>query len=89
MALLRPGSTAGLIALLVVGALLGALMGEVIRILFPGGILEQLFARGVSPGLSPTTLDLRVLSITFGFTIRLNLASLLGIGLALYIYRKL
>lgn len=89
MALLRPGSTAGLIALLVVGALLGALLGEAIRIVVPGGILERLFARGVSPGLSPATLDLRVLSITFGFTIRLNLASLLGIGLALYFYRRL
>ncbi|MBI2080110.1 MAG: DUF4321 domain-containing protein [candidate division NC10 bacterium] len=85
----HPGSTAGLIVLLVVGALVGALLGEIIRLLFPGGILEQLFARGVSPGLSPTTMDLRVLSLTFGFTVRLNLASLLGIGLALYFYRRL
>ena len=85
----RPGSTAGLIVLLVMGALVGALLGELIRLLFPGGILEQLFARGVSPGLSPTTMDLRVLSITFGFTLRLNLASLLGIGLALFLYRRL
>ncbi|HEU5394920.1 MAG TPA: DUF4321 domain-containing protein [Candidatus Methylomirabilis sp.] len=85
----RPGSTVGLIVLLVVGALLGALLGELIRILFPGGILEQLFARGVSPGLSPATLDLRVVSVTFGFTLRLNLASLLGIAVALYVYRRL
>lgn len=85
----RPGSTLGLIVLLVVGALVGALLGELIRILFPGGILEQLFARGVSPGLSAATLDLRVVSVTFGFTLRLNLASLLGIALALYVYRRL
>lgn len=85
----RPGSTAGLIALLIVGALVGALLGEVIRLLFSGGIMEQVFSRGVSPGLSPTTLDLRVLSLTFGFTLRLNLASLLGIALALFVYRRL
>lgn len=85
----RPGSTAGLIALLIVGALVGALLGEVIRLLFSGGIMEQVFSRGVSPGLSPTTLDLRVVSLTFGFTLRLNLASLLGIALALYVYRRL
>lgn len=85
----RPGSTAGLIALLIVGALVGALLGEVIRLLFSGGIMEQIFSRGVSPGLSPTTLDLRVVSLTFGFTLRLNLASLLGIALALFVYRRL
>ena len=85
----RPGSTAGLIALLIVGALVGALLGEVIRLLFSGGIMEQVFSRGVSPGLSPTTLDLRVISLTFGFTLRLNLASLLGIALALFVYRRL
>ena len=40
----RPGSTAGLIALLIVGALVGALLGEVIRLLFSGGIMEQVFS---------------------------------------------
>lgn len=85
----RPGSTIALITLLILGALVGALLGEVIRLLFPGGILEQLFARGVSPGLSPATMDLRVLSVTFGFTVRLNLASLFGIALALFVYRRI
>lgn len=85
----RPGSTTGLVVLLILGALVGALLGEIIRLLFPGGILEQIFARGVSPGLSPATMDLRVLSVTFGFTLRLNLASVLGIALALLVYRRL
>lgn len=85
----RTGSTTGLVVLLILGALVGSLLGEVIRLLFPGGTLEQLFARGVSPGLSPATMDLRVLSITFGFTLRLNLASLLGIALAIFVYRRL
>jgi len=85
----RTGSTTGLVVLLILGALVGALLGEVIRLLFPGGTLEQLFARGVSPGLSPATMDLRVISVTFGFTLRLNLASLLGIGLALFVYKRL
>lgn len=85
----RTGSTTGLVVLLILGALVGALLGEVIRLLFPGGTLEQLFARGVSPGLSPATMDLRVLSLTFGFTLRLNLASLLGIALAIFVYRRL
>ncbi len=85
----RPGSTTGLVVLLILGALVGALLGEIIRLLFPGGILEQLFARGVSPGLSPATMDLRVLSVTFGFILRLNLASVLGIALALLVHRRL
>jgi len=56
----------------------------------PGGYLEKVFSRGVNPGIAPpAVLDLKVVSLTFGLTLKINLASLLGIVLALVIYRKL
>ena len=79
-----------LLVILILGALIGSVIGEVIGILVPGGYLEKVFSKGVNPGLSPpAVLDLKVLTLTFGLTMKVNLASLLGIVLALLIYRKL
>jgi hypothetical protein len=79
-----------LLVIVILGALIGSVIGEVIAVLAPGGLLEKIFSRGVNPGISPpAVLDLKVLTLTFGLTVRINLASLLGIVLALLIYRKL
>lgn len=86
----RSDSVLMLLVILVLGALIGTVIGEVIAVMAPGGTLEKIFSKGISPGLSPpATLDLKVLSISFGFTVKINFSSLLGIGLALLLYRKL
>lgn len=36
----------------------------------------------------PLTLDLRVLTITFGLSIKINIASIIGVVIALIVYRK-
>jgi hypothetical protein len=79
-----------LLVIVILGALIGSVIGEVIGSLAPGGYLETVFSKGVSPGISPpAVLDLKVFTLTLGLTLRINLASLLGIALALLIYRKL
>ncbi len=79
-----------LLVIVILGALIGSVIGEVIGTLAPGGYLEKVFSKGVNPGLSPPAiLDLKVLVLTLGLTVKINLASLLGIVLALLIYRKL
>ncbi|HWR20374.1 MAG TPA: DUF4321 domain-containing protein [Verrucomicrobiae bacterium] len=86
----RSDSVIMLLVILILGALIGTVIGEVIAVMAPGGIVEKIFSKGIHPGLSPpATLDLKVLSISFGFTVKINLSSLLGIGLALLLYRKL
>ena len=83
-------SVAVLLVIRVLGALIGSVIGEVIGTLAPGGYLEKVFSRGVNPGIAPpVVLDLKVITLTFGLTMKINLASLLGIVLALLIYRKL
>jgi hypothetical protein len=37
----------------------------------------------------PVTLDLRVLTLTLGFVVRLNLATVLGIIAAVFVFRLL
>ena len=79
-----------LLVIVILGALIGSVIGEVITTLAPGGIIEKVFSKGVNPGITPPAiLDLRVITLTFGLTMKINLASLLGIALALLIYRKL
>lgn len=86
----RDDSIIVLLVILILGALIGTVIGEVVATMAPGGILEKIFSKGIHPGLSPpATLDLKILSISFGFTVKINLSSLLGIGLALLLYRKL
>lgn len=83
-------STIVLFLILILGALIGSVIGEVLATFVPGGIVEQVFSKGVNPGISPpAVLDLKVVTATFGFTVKINVASLLGIGLALLIYKRL
>ena len=79
-----------LLVILILGALIGSVIGEVIGTLVPGGYIETIFAKGINPGITPpAVLDLKVLTLTLGMTMKINLASVIGISLALLIYRKL
>ena len=79
-----------LLVIVILGALIGSVIGEVIGTLAPGGYVEKVFSQGVNPGITPpAVLDLKVITLTLGLTVKINLASLLGIVLALLIYRKL
>lgn len=45
---------------------------------------------GQSFGLtSPLVLDLNIINITFGFMLKINIASIIGIAIAIFIYRKI
>ncbi len=66
--------------------LAGIVLGGFIGSLFPSSFLNF----GQTFGLtSPMVLDFGILSITFALTIRITMASILGIVLALLIYRIL
>lgn len=83
------GGVMVLLVILILGALIGSVIGEVILALAPDGYVAALFTKGISPGITPpAVLDLKVLTITLGVTMRINLASVLGIALALLIYRR-
>ena len=64
-----------------------------------GGLLGELASRvswlwwlsyGQSFGLSePITLDLSVIQLTFGLTFKINISSIIGMILAVFIYKKM
>lgn len=66
---------------LVIGGLLGELAGKVDFLWW--------LSYGQSFGLSsPIVLDLNVIQLTFGLMFKLNVASIIGLVLAIFIYRK-
>jgi len=73
-----------LIVLLVVGGLLGSLIGTALGNIWP--FINQ----GLPPiGFETVTIDLAVIIFTFGLTLKFNVASTIGLFLALFFYFKL
>ena len=67
---------------LVIGGLLGELAKQVSWL--------NWMAFGQSFGLeNPLTLNLGVLTITFALMIKINIASIIGMAIAIFIYRKI
>ncbi len=74
-----------LVILLIIGGILGSLMGDLLAGV-PG---LKMLAMAKSIGLPLTTLDLDVVTLTLGFTVKINLFGILGFILAFVVYRRL
>ena len=72
---------------LIFGAVMGTILGELLTLVLPEGVVRQFFGQTFSWGLSPVTLDLLVANVTFGLRIKFSVTSLLGIGVAYYFLR--
>ena len=83
----RKKSLGFIILILTLGALIGTGIGEVIGLLLPEGIVHDFFLKAVTPAFGPATLDLVLFSITFGFTLKLNVIGIVGIFIAAYLVR--
>ena len=76
-----------LIALLVAGFVIGGILGD-----YLGGIngdfkiLQDGFELGFK---EPFNLDLQLLKLNFGFLLKVNIASALGIIAAIFVYKKI
>jgi hypothetical protein len=74
----------------VVGLVLGSLTGELLGQIVPSPWLKDLLTRGPMLGLTPpSTLDLKLLSVTFGILFKVNVVGVLGILVALVVVRRL
>ena len=71
-----------IVLVVVVGALIGNLLGGFLLSHFSDGFLHELAAKKISAGLNATKLDLRIVELTFGAILKLDVPSVLGIALA-------
>ena len=81
----------GLIVLVVVvGLVVGSLLGELLGAMLREGWVQDFLTRGPTIGLtSPATVDLRFLSLTFGFALKVNVVGLVGVVLSALALRRL
>ena len=79
-----------LVTCVIIGGLLGGLLGEILTAVFPhSGIIQNVFTQAVHPGLAPpVTLDLWLLKVTVGFTLKMNLLTFIGILLGVFVYKQ-
>ena len=73
--------------ILIFGAVVGTLFGNVLALLLPEGVVKQFFLQSVSWGISPVTLDFIVGTVTFGLRVKFNIISVLGLAAAYYFLR--
>lgn len=79
-----------LLLFIVLGGLLGSILGEAVRGFTPPGMIQRIFAEPITVGVNPPlVLDLKLFTLTLGFTLDINLLTLLGIFLGLYLYRNI
>lgn len=76
-----------LIILLIICGLAGGVIGEILGENFKSLVfLKKYFSFGVT---NPVTLDLKLISLTFGINFRVNILSLFGMLLGFLIYKKM
>jgi hypothetical protein len=75
-----------LVIIVIAGAMLGSVLANAVGQFTYLSWLGRSLTVGLVP---PVTIDLHVFTLTVGFTLRLNLAVLLGILVAAYVFRML
>ena len=79
-----------LLLFIFIGGLLGSVLGEILQIVSPQGVVQSIFGEALSLGLDPpVTVNLVLLKFTLGFLVRINLLSVLGMLLGAYIYKHI
>lgn len=79
-----------ILLVIIVGLIVGSLLGELFGALLSRGWAQDLLTRGPTIGLTtPATLDLRFLSLTLGFALKVNVVGLAGVILAAVALRRL
>ncbi len=79
----------GLVALVFfLGVILGSVVGELIGMLLPEeNVMRQLFITGTEFEIGPFHCNLIVFSFTIGFSLKVNLVSVLGIVVVAFLLR--
>ena len=72
--------------MVILGMLIGNVLTELI-LLIPVNSLTKIFSTGFPLSLRDTSFDMKVLQLTFGFTVKANIGSVVGIFLGIYLYR--
>ncbi|OGL40087.1 MAG: hypothetical protein A3C43_01385 [Candidatus Schekmanbacteria bacterium RIFCSPHIGHO2_02_FULL_38_11] len=74
------------IVIVLFGMLIGNFLTELI-LLIPLNTLTKIFSTGFPISLRDTNFDMKIIQLTFGFVLKINIGSVLGIFLGIYLFR--
>jgi hypothetical protein len=79
-----------LIVFMIIGLLIGSVMGEALAFILPNGSVLEMFLTHpiIRPEFGPATINLVVASITLGFSLKLNIISVLGVIFSAVLLRR-
>ena len=75
------------LAVLLIGAMLGGLFGELIKLGIPDGVVKDVFLRAISFSFGPMPIDLLVFNFVIGLSIKINIIAVIGFVTAYYMLR--
>ena len=79
-----------LLGFIFIGGLLGGMLGEILTVFSPSEPIQTIFSKALSPGIDPPlTVNLVLIKITLGFLFKINLLTILGILLGVYLYKNI
>jgi len=84
---MRKKSLGWILVVIVLGAFIGTALGEVLAYILPQGVVKEFFLRSAIFSMGPATLNLVVFTFTLGFSFKLNVIGVIGIGIAAYFLR--
>lgn len=76
-----------IVFIIFIGALIGSALGEVIGYLTPNGVVKQFFLKSAEATVGPGTVNIIILSLTLGFSIKVNIIGIIGILISAYALR--
>jgi hypothetical protein len=84
---MRKKSLTYIIFIVIVGALIGTVLGELIAYLIPAGVVQEFFLKSAAASFGPATINIIIMTLTIGFSIKLNITGIIGILIAAYALR--
>jgi hypothetical protein len=84
---MRRKSLSFIIFIVIIGALIGTAIGEVLGLILPTGVVKDFFLKSAAASVGPATLNIILITLTLGFTFKINITGVIGILIAAYALR--
>ena len=84
---MRRKSLSFIIFVIIIGALIGTAIGEVLGLILPAGVVKDFFLKSATANVGPATLNIILITLTLGFTFKINITGVIGILIAAYALR--
>ena len=76
-----------IILIIILGALIGSALGEILAFILPAGVVKEFFLKSATASIGPGTLNIIIFTLTLGFSFKINTIGILGIVIAAYLLR--